>query len=627
VVESQRRKRPDRQEMSLRRLDLRGTGVIVTAIACLVGVGASMALGAAPAGAAALGKIEELDRPPGTTVESIAAGPDGNLWFTETGSTGEIVKLSPGGQVLSEYSTGTTNQPINIVAGSDGNLWFIDGGPSPAIGRITPNGEINEYRAGLGSGAPAGLALGAGGDVWFTEEGTPPAVGRITPGGEIKLFTSGFNAGSEPGAIVEGAEGDMWFTDSGTNAIGRVTPSGSVSELSIPEGFLDPYDIATGPDGNLWFTGSGENGGEEFIDEVVRLTPAGVFSPFITPKSIPNGIAAGPDGNLWFTGVGNEPDLPPVIGLVTTKGAITEFSSGLRSSSNPVAIAPGPDGNVWFADDGTTPAVGRIGLGAPPASQASPAVTGAGQVGSQLLCEGASWSSWDSLQPSTTAFGFDGYRWLLDGRAIAGATAHAYTPTAEQVGHQLSCSVTVTYPLLNVTVSATSAGVTVSAAPASSPAPTPTPSPAPVPTPRVEANVTWTFGWTRHYTIVESLTAHGVPKGGYVEVTCKGGGCPFNHHRSATVASTKHCHGHKCQTKHCHGHKCQTKHAAPQGPNVTLAGLFKGRHLHVGDTLTVDIQKAGWIGKAFLFTTHSGHAPSVQIACLAPGSTRPGKGC
>ncbi|HXA55527.1 MAG TPA: hypothetical protein VNV37_11705, partial [Solirubrobacteraceae bacterium] len=525
-----------------------------------------------------------------------------------------------------------TNQPINIVAGAEGDMWFINGGPSPAIGRITPSGEITEFRSGIGSGAPAGLALGPHGDLWFTVEGKTPAVGRITPSGEITLFTVGFNAGGVPAAITEGPEGDMWFTDAGDiNAIGRVTPGGEIKELGIPQVYLRPEDIARGPDGNLWFTGTGENEGEEFINEVVRLTPGGTFTTFVTPNSAPSDIATGPDGNLWFTGIGAEPKLPPVIGMVDPNGVVTinEYSAGLRSSSNPEAIAPGPDGDMWFADAGTTPAVGRIGLGVPPASQTPPTVTGAGQVGSQLQCAGASWSSWASLQPSTSMFGIDGYRWLLDSRAIAGATSQAYAPTAEEVGHQLSCSVTATYPLLNVTVLATSTGVAVSAAPAASGTPPPSTSmssQAPAPPQRVEATMTWTFGWTRKYTLVESLTVHGVPKGGYVEVACKGKGCPFAHNHSATVASVKHSHG----GGHCRGHKkCSAKkpHAPPQGPSFSLAGFFKGRHLQADARITVDVLKKGWVGRSFEFTTRSGRSPSVSIACLAPGSTDSGKGC
>jgi hypothetical protein len=63
-------------------------------------------------------------------------------------------------------------------------------------------------------------------------------------------------------------------------------------------------------------------------------------------------------------------------------------------------------------------------------------------------------------------FSFDGYRWLRDGAAIAGQTAQSYTPTAGGLGHQLACTLTVTYPgPFLVTALATRAPITVQPAP------------------------------------------------------------------------------------------------------------------------------------------------------------------
>src|SRR5689334_10124543 len=67
-----------------------------------------------------------------------------------------------------------------IAAGPDGNLWFTDGGSTKPIGRITPAGKITMFTAGLGShGAPADITLGPDGNVWFAEIGSPNnAIGR-----------------------------------------------------------------------------------------------------------------------------------------------------------------------------------------------------------------------------------------------------------------------------------------------------------------------------------------------------------------------------------------------------------------------------------------------------------------
>ena len=105
-----------------------------------------------------------------------------------------------------------------------------------------------------------------------------------------------------------------------------------------------------------------------------------------------------------------------------TTHAITEFSSGLNAGSRPAGSSTGPDGNLWFTDQGAIAAIGRFGVGAPAASVAAPSVTGSGGVGTPQTCDGDVWSSWAGQQPSHSAFGFDGYQWLLDGSPIAGAT-------------------------------------------------------------------------------------------------------------------------------------------------------------------------------------------------------------
>src|SRR5207248_1448781 len=135
---------------------------------------------------------------------------------------------------------------------------------------------------------------------------------------------------------------------------------------------------------------------------------------------------------------------PRAIGRITPNGTTTEFSSGLNAGSLPNGIMPGADGNAWFADRGTIKAIGRITPG------------GAITEFSTGLAAGSS-----PRGVAAGAYGFDGYRWLLDGSAIAGASGRSYTPTIADIGHQLSCSVTATYTLLGTTVSATSATVTV----------------------------------------------------------------------------------------------------------------------------------------------------------------------
>src|SRR6185295_7942403 len=108
--------------------------------------------------------------------------------FTQ-GAHDAIGSMDPSGKIIGEFNTGlnAASSPQAITAGSDGNVWFTDTGATPAIGRVSPGGEITEY--GLNGGArPAGITAGPDGNLWFTNAGANPGIGRITPGGEITEF-------------------------------------------------------------------------------------------------------------------------------------------------------------------------------------------------------------------------------------------------------------------------------------------------------------------------------------------------------------------------------------------------------------------------------------------------------
>ena len=86
--------------------------------------------------------------------ESITAGPDGNLWFTEH-FAGRIGRITPDG-IVTEFADGigtwgggfrNPNWLGGITAGPDGNLWFADSGG--LVGRITPAGVISYFGAGI----------------------------------------------------------------------------------------------------------------------------------------------------------------------------------------------------------------------------------------------------------------------------------------------------------------------------------------------------------------------------------------------------------------------------------------------------------------------------------------------
>ena len=116
----------------------------------------------------------------GSYTTAIAAGPDGNVWFTERPGRGGSPRsprrrhddVASGG-----HSPGFSAdaQPRAITLGPDGNLWFTNSASPGRIGRITPGGCRDGVpdRRPPGPFAvdrqPVGIAAGPDGNLWFTE--------------------------------------------------------------------------------------------------------------------------------------------------------------------------------------------------------------------------------------------------------------------------------------------------------------------------------------------------------------------------------------------------------------------------------------------------------------------------
>ena len=171
-----------------------------------------------------------------SSLGGITAGPDGALWFTEGGEggnvgegrNGRIGRITTDG-VITQFALPLTgnNTPIgpnDIAAGPDGNLWFTESNTGK-IGRITPDGiSITEFAIPFsGESRPAGITAGPDGNLWFVESGG--RIGLITPDGVISEI---YDLGPSKvlNGITVGPDGALWFTETDESAkkIGRICP-------------------------------------------------------------------------------------------------------------------------------------------------------------------------------------------------------------------------------------------------------------------------------------------------------------------------------------------------------------------------------------------------------------------
>jgi len=125
---------------------------------------------------------------PGANPVAITAGPDGNLWFTSW-NNGAIGRITPAG-VITEFTEGISNIVVSIplpaattrvmngiydiAAGPDGNLWFTEAILNK-VGRITPAGVVTEFDLPPGPGGavtsdPRDITAAPDGNLWVTED-------------------------------------------------------------------------------------------------------------------------------------------------------------------------------------------------------------------------------------------------------------------------------------------------------------------------------------------------------------------------------------------------------------------------------------------------------------------------
>jgi RHS repeat-associated protein len=269
----------------------------------------------------------------------ITSGPDGNLWFTDSG-TGKLGKISTAG-IVHEYAA-ENDTPEGIATGPDGNLWFVET-TVHHVSHMTPSGTLTSFSLTRSNPINQGIVTGPDGNLWFTETGTG-YIGKINTKDEV-LGEYVLPSGAKPYGITAGPDGNLWFANAGTSKIGKITTTGAITEYAVPTG-SQPEGITAAPDGNLWFT-------DAATSKIGKITTTGAITEYGLPTgSKPYGIAAGPEGNLWFADVETSK-----IGEITTTGTVTEYA--LPTGSKPEGITAGPDGNIWFTDYGTNK-IGKI---------------------------------------------------------------------------------------------------------------------------------------------------------------------------------------------------------------------------------------------------------------------------
>jgi hypothetical protein len=186
--------------------------------------------------------------PGGGTIEALAVGPDGNLWFTElnnaTGATNNDFGYVTAAGAIKEFPVAKSDGDVTgIAAPADGKIYFRAG--DDLVGATTAGAIFLTQSLGKGSStASHDLITGPDGNLWFTESFNDQigvayvaggVVGTVTAtGGKAVAGVTVFLDAKHTGAYASGdpttttsATGTYRFNEvPGTYGVGIVTPSG-----------------------------------------------------------------------------------------------------------------------------------------------------------------------------------------------------------------------------------------------------------------------------------------------------------------------------------------------------------------------------------------------------------------
>jgi virginiamycin B lyase len=315
----------------------------------------------APSAASAAPALDGTFTPTGKPGH-IARGPDGNVWFTLTGSSAakEFGRIAPDG-TITEYDTPNNQAVVDLGSGPS-----AAGGPQDRVW-LTQEGGVVRWDPAAATGTAHAIATLAGPrDIHADAEGNMWAVAtdrvvKIAPNGtKLGDFLIGQVSGR---GITLGSDGRMYLADFGNSAVQAFTTANPNAPQKIDTG-VAPQEIEPGPAGQLGVSLPG--------DQMARVTTGGAVEKTTDTATDPFGVAYGNDGAYWFAQFAKD-----TLGRLAGDGQYSK-PIALPAGTGPRYIAAGASDTLWVTGE-TSGKIHRVTgvTAAPPPDTTAPALTDA----------------------------------------------------------------------------------------------------------------------------------------------------------------------------------------------------------------------------------------------------------
>lgn len=282
----------------------------------------------------------------------------------QSSAISEPTKVVPETGAVSEYSTSSGTQPTSIAAGPEGDFWYTEpevraSGAPPRIRKITPSGTISEV-VSFAKGAtpseattPSEITPGPAGEktLWFnlSKAGGIQDLAKISETGSVTEYA--FPASSTGSGLVA-YDGSMWtgltYWLTGENALAQWSPSGTLTTHTVPgEAVWEVLSVVRG--GGLWYA----NG-----KEITQYLANGDFKQYATPNEV-SSLTSGRREQPWFAIDSNH-----TVGTLLDNGSIEEYATSEECSHLGRVVGGVKEGSIWFtcATRAGYGAIGRINM-------------------------------------------------------------------------------------------------------------------------------------------------------------------------------------------------------------------------------------------------------------------------
>ena len=222
--------------------------------------------------------------------------PDGNVYITNQGMYGRVVKLAAGSNTPTVLPFSGLYEPQGVAIDANRTVYVTDF--NNRVVKLTAGSNNQSELPFTGLNFPEGVAVDSAGSVYVADRGNN-RVAKLAAGSNTQTDLP-FTDLNHPNGVAVDTDGNVYVTDSDNNRVVKLA-TGSNEQTVLPfTGLALPWGVAVDPTGAVYVT--------EYQDQKVVKLAAGANTPTELPfngLNTPLEVDVDKSGNVYVADRGN----------------------------------------------------------------------------------------------------------------------------------------------------------------------------------------------------------------------------------------------------------------------------------------------------------------------------------